>query len=311
MSRVDEALRRAQFELAGGPVSVSVEPPTAVVDRSVLDRYAVEKRAEPPALPPRAMPPVPPPAAPATVRPAPIPPAPSAPWTLRLPESLQPRLVTSEVVNVEAVEQYRRLATALLAAQAGRTLKTLMVSSAMPSEGKTLTVTNLALTLSESYGKHVLLVDADFRRPSIHHMFGLSNAAGLADGLRSNDTPLKVARVSETLSVLPTGPTDAYNSMADLSSDRMHQLITEAAAQFDWVLIDTPPVGLLSDAHLVAQHTDGVLFVIAAGSTPFAIVQRAIAELGRERVIGTLLNRVDARVLPVHHYYGRYYTVQS
>ena len=133
------------------------------------------------------------------------------------------------------------------------------------------------------------------------------NVAGLADALRSPDGPINVIPISPTLSVLPAGHVDT-SPVAALSSDRMRALIAEAAKQFDWVLVDTPPVGLLSDAHLVARVTDGVLFVIAAGSTPYSLVQRSIAEIGADRIVGTVLNRVNARAFPVQDYYGRYYS---
>src|SRR5206468_5955501 len=106
----------------------------------------------------------------------------------------------------------------------------------------------------------VLLIDADFRRPCIHELFGLMNVAGLADALRSSDGQIEPVPVSPTLSVLPAGQPDG-SPIAALSSDRMRMVVAEAAKQFDWVLLDTPPVGLLSDAHLVARVTDGVLFV--------------------------------------------------
>src|SRR5204862_3734359 len=139
--------------------------------------------------------------------------------------------------NPVSIEQYRRLATTLHSIQAGRPLKTLMVSSAVPNEGKSLTITNLALTLSDAYNRRVLLIDADFRRPCIHELFGLMNVHGLADALRSDDARLKLVEVSSTLSVLPAGQASG-NPMAALSSDRMRTVVAQAASQFDWVLLD-------------------------------------------------------------------------
>ena len=95
--------------------------------------------------------------------------------------------------------------------------------------------------------------------------------------------------------------------MAKLTSARMQALLEEAAASFDWVLLDAPPVGLMPDASLLARLTNAVVFVIAAGSTPYALVERAIADLGRECVIGTVLNRVDEDTILATGYYGSYY----
>jgi capsular exopolysaccharide synthesis family protein len=186
--------------------------------------------------------------------------------------------------------------------QAERGLKTLMVSSALPGEGKTLTIVNLALTLSESYQRRVLLIDADLRHPSIQQAFGLGPGPGLRDDLRSAAETLSIRQVSQNLSVLPAGRADA-DPMAELGSDRMRPLIQDAASRFDWVLVDTPPVCLLPDAHLVARATDGVLLVISARATPYDLVGRAIAELGHDRIVGTVLNRAEEHALTAKDYY--------
>ena len=181
-----------------------------------------------------------------------------------------------------------------------------MVSSALPHEGKTLTVSNLALTFSESYKRRVLLIDADLRQPSIQGVFGLASGAGLCDDIRAPRQQRSAVQVSANLSVLLAGQVGA-DPMAELSSDRMRALIEDAASQFDWVLVDTPPLCLLPDAHLVARVTDGVLLVIAAGSTPYQVVSDAISKVGADRILGTVLNRTDARALATKDYYLEYY----
>jgi len=294
MSRVDDALRRASSDMTSVHAPVAVDPPVVAFDEAALEMYVGERRA-PARRKPEARP----------TQPVRSPSPPLRPAALHA--SLEGKAVSSRQTSPVSIEQYRRLATSLHAIQAERGLKTLMVSSAVPNDGKTLTVTNLALTLSEAYGRRVLLIDADFRRPCIHELFGLMNVAGLADALRSADGPINIIPISPTLSVLPAGQADA-SPIAALSSDRMRALIADVAKQFDWVLVDTPPVGLLSDAHLVARVTDGVLFVIAAGSTPYPLVKRSIAEIGADRIVGTVLNRVNARAFPVQDYYGRYYS---
>jgi Mrp family chromosome partitioning ATPase len=94
--------------------------------------------------------------------------------------------------------------------------------------------------------------------------------------------------------------------MAQLTSDRARAIVRDASKRFDWVLLDAPPVGLLPDAHLIARLSENVLFVIAAGSTPYELVQRCIAELGAERIVGTVLNRAQAHTLPASDYYQDY-----
>lgn len=310
MSRIEEALRRA----SRSPDAVDEESPAAG-DRvpaaaAALDRYVPEE-----ALFPRVAPQavavapelrsVPPPAdAPAgRVR---VRQAPSAPQGRAALDGGGKLVVDAEASPV-SVEQYRRVAATLYQAQVEQGLKTIMVSSALPREGKTLTATNLALTLSESYGQRVVLVDADLRAPRIHDVFGVPNTPGLTDYLHSNGDELPTTQISPTLSVITAGYLKG-NPIAGLVSDRMGSLLKDAAARFDWVVVDTPPVGLLPDANLLARLTDAVVFVVAAGATPYAMVQRAVAAIGPERIMGVVLNRAADSVMPHSTYYSHYST---
>jgi len=219
--------------------------------------------------------------------------------------AVQARLVTG-ASNSVSLEQYRRLAAVLHEEQVHSKLKTVMITSALPGEGKTLTIVNLALTLSGSYGRRVLVIDADLRAPSIHALLDIKNNRGLTEALRDPHAVLPVVEVSPGLSVLTAGRPGS-TPLADLTSERMGELIRACAASFDWVLIDTPPVGLLPDAQVLARRAGAVIFVIAAGSTPASAVERAVSELGTESIIGTVLNRVDDRHIPEASYYSAYY----
>ena len=156
------------------------------------------------------------------------------------------------------------------------------------------------------YGLKVLLIDADLRRPSVHQIFRLPNTAGLSDGLRVEKGPLPLIEVSPGLDDTASGRPDA-DPMAGLTSERMKAVLAEAASRFDWVIIDTPPVGLLPDAQLLARLADGVLVVIGAGRTPYTMVQRVITELGPDQIIGAVLNRVEDALMPATGYYQHYY----
>lgn len=210
-------------------------------------------------------------------------------------------------VRPEVIEEYRRLAALMHHTQLDRGTQVLIVTSAVAGEGKTLTATNLALTLSGSYGRSVLLVDADLRRPSLHRMFNVTNATGLSDLLAVDNpsTPALMA-VSPRLTLLTAGRPDP-DPMAALTSNRMNQLIAEARAGFDWVIIDTPPVGLLTDASLLAQMVDLALLVVRAESTPYELVQRATEAIGRHRIGGVILNRVSKTTLGDTGRYAEYY----
>jgi capsular exopolysaccharide synthesis family protein len=220
------------------------------------------------------------------------------------------KLVVTPTIPRAAVEQYRKLAASLHHAQLERQIKVVMITSAAPGEGKTLTSTNLALTLSQSYRRNVLLIDGDLRRPSVHAVFDVPNVLGLSDGLKNEvEHKLSLIQISEHLTVLPAGRPDS-DPMSGLTSDRMRRLVAEAAARFDWVLIDTPPVGFLSDANLLAAMVDVTLFVVRAGRSPFRLIQRALDAVGRNRIIGVVLNAVkesdDVVGYGYYGYYGHY-----
>lgn len=195
----------------------------------------------------------------------------------------------------DSIEQYRRLAARLHLAQAEHGIKVVMIASALPGEGKTLTATNLALTLSESYQRNVLLIDGDLRRPSMHEMFRIPNVSGLNDGIRSEaERKVPLVQWSERLTLITAGRPDA-DPMKVLISERMRKVISEAKSRFEWVIIDTPPVGLLTDASLFSAMVDIAVLVVQAGRTPHAEIQRAIGAIGRDRIFGVVLNRASAR----------------
>ena len=174
-------------------------------------------------------------------------------------------------------------------------MKLIMISSAAPNEGKTLTATNIALTLSESYQRRVLLIDADLRRPSLDHLFRIPVIFGLSEALSSEqERTVSVIQVSKNLSLLPGGKPNS-DPMSMLTSDRMRRLLAEAAASFDWVIIDTPPVGILTDANLLGAMVDAAVLVVRAGKTPLVEVQRAVQAIGREKILGVVLNRAERR----------------
>jgi capsular exopolysaccharide synthesis family protein len=222
----------------------------------------------------------------------------------RLDARLTEKIVIDENMSAVSREQYRRLAAVLHDAQSTTGLQVLMVASAVAGEGKTLTASNLALTFSESYQKRVLLIDGDLRRPTLHSVFRLDTTSGLADGLLSTaDTKMVVRQVSSRLAVLPAGRPSS-DPMAGLTSERMKRLLGEARGAFDWVILDTPPVMLLPDAHLMASMVDGAVLVVRAGSTPHELVRRASEAIGRSRIVGVVLNRAEPSSQKDHYYYS-------
>jgi capsular exopolysaccharide synthesis family protein len=202
------------------------------------------------------------------------------------------------------IEQYRKLVVSLSQIELEKESRVVMVASAMAGEGKSLTATNLALTLSASFRRQVLLIDADLRRPTIHTVLQIPNGSGLHEALMAPE-PQRPALVqySPTLTVLTAGQANG-DPMALLTSERMRAILEQAGAKFEWVVIDTPPAGLLPDANVLAEMVDMILLVIAAGSTPFPTVRRAVDALDAKRIAGVVLNRAAA--IPSATYQGYY-----
>jgi protein-tyrosine kinase len=203
------------------------------------------------------------------------------------------KLVGTDGFGHAALEQYRKLAATLHHGQVERGLKVIMTTSALPSEGKSLTAVNTALTLSESYQRRVLLIDADLRRPTIQRIFGLPSSGGLIEGLKSaQEHAMTPIQMSERLFVLPAGRPDP-DPIGALTSLRMKRVLAHAAGLFEWVIVDTPPLGLLPDASLLADFVDGVLLVVRCGKAPFHLVKRTVEGISRDRIIGVIMNAVD------------------
>ncbi|HTM31885.1 MAG TPA: CpsD/CapB family tyrosine-protein kinase [Vicinamibacterales bacterium] len=202
------------------------------------------------------------------------------------------RLALGPTGNPHLIEQFRRLAATLHRAHRTNGLKSVMVTSAMPGDGKTLTAINLALVLAESYRYNVLLVDADLRRPSIPSVADLGDGSGLSEVLRApTQQKLALVPVTSRLTLLPAGQPVA-NSIEALTSPRMRVILEEATARYDWVILDAPPVGPAADARLLTEMVGGTLFVIRAGQTQHADIQGSIDSLGREHILGVVLNGV-------------------
>src|SRR4029434_7360051 len=144
---------------------------------------------------------------------------------------------------------YCRLAGQLHQIQQTRKLTTVMIASALPGEGKSLTAALLARALSEAYGKRVMLIDADLRRPSIHSLFGLPSSPGLNDCL-AGSVPVRPVRLSNALCVIPAGSPEP-NPLERLSSSSLREFLSEQARQSDWVVIDVPPLAARADARML------------------------------------------------------------
>ena len=227
-------------------------------------------------------------------------------------------LLNSEGPSVEA-EAYRHLRTSVLLSTPGRAPRTLLVTSSVPSEGKTTTVVNMATVLSQTDSK-VLVIDADMRRPRLHHVFGMENRAGLSSLLSSEITADELLSVvnrygESNIYLLSSGPIPP-NPAELLGSEQMRNLLARASAEFKYVIIDSPPIASFTDGVLISSIVDGVLLVVQGGKTSRQVVKRTrqmLQEIGA-KVIGVVLNKIDLRSQDYYYYhqdYKNYYYGES
>ncbi len=206
-----------------------------------------------------------------------------------------------------AAEAYRTLRTNVEFASIDHPLQTLLVSSALPSEGKTITTANLAVALAQQ-DRRVLLVDADLRRPGIHEVFDLPNENGLTTTMRAGGPTLDavIAQTeSANLDVLTTGPAPP-NPAELLGSDRMHKIIADMTATYDLVVFDCAPIQVVADAAILSSILDGVLLVVDTNKSRRESLREARQTLTRAgaRVLGAVINGIKA---PVKADYYDYY----
>jgi capsular exopolysaccharide synthesis family protein len=206
-----------------------------------------------------------------------------------------------------ASEQYRALKTKVFQLHQAHGFKTLLVTGAGISEGKTTTATNLALTMAQEINLKVLLMDGDLRRPSIHRFLGIRTPFGLSDYLSEKCSVEQMIYGTQlkNFRVVLAGPTP-HNPAELLNSQRMRSLMTYVADRFDWVVLDSPPIAALSDADILASMTDGVLVVVRALYTPADLLEKAMDALKGRNVLGIVLNgHEDDNVRKYSYYYYR------
>jgi capsular exopolysaccharide synthesis family protein len=228
-------------------------------------------------------------------------------WRLQIMVNDRPeRLITISSPRSPASEAYRTLRTNLEFSSLDRPLRTIVVTSPGPEEGKSTTLANLAVTLAQAE-KRVILVDCDLRHPSLHRVFGLKNGSGLTtmvvDDEAMGDPPLQETGVPG-LSLLSSGPLPP-NPSELLGSRRMQEIIAMLAQKADMVLFDAPPIIAVTDAAVLSSKVDGVLLVVKAGGTKREHARRAKALLEKvnAHLVGTVLNNVKIDT-SLHRYYA-------
>jgi protein-tyrosine kinase len=231
------------------------------------------------------------------------------PWALSLAQ------LPSLLERGPAVEQFRSLRSRIFELRDISPLKTILVTSGLPQEGKSFISTNLALSLARHKNSKVLLIDGDMRRYTLHQILGCDSHPGLADYLAGKATILDVMQRPEQMpassGAAPMLPNLTFiaggnggDKAADLSgSPRFRELIRQAAPHFDWIIVDSSPVLPVSDAVNLARSCDGVLLIARGGVTKFPVAQRAQSELKASNILGFVLNAVQ-ETPEVGNYYG-------
>jgi succinoglycan biosynthesis transport protein ExoP len=237
------------------------------------------------------------------------------PRLTRQPSAQEPsnQLVTQLKPNSDVAESYRTVRTSILLSSAVRPPRIMMFTSPLPQEGKTTTSVNMAVVLAQR-GVKVLLVDADMRRPSVHSAFGLANTSGLSSLLAGLDQYDKVVHSSKSLPnlfIIPAGPI-APNPAELLGSDRMRELLAKASAEYDHVILDTPPVIPVTDPAVLSAMVDAVVLVVRSGRTTKNALRHArnlLAQINAP-VMGSIVNGANMRS-PDYYYYSYYYGYKS
>lgn len=230
---------------------------------------------------------------------------------------LSPALITVGDPKAPASEAYRSLRTNLAYAGIDSRIRSVTVTSPGSTEGKSTTCANLAIVLAQA-GKRVLLLDADLRKPKIHKLFSLQNAVGMTDIL-VKDVPFEEVLMTlpklPNLQVIPSGFIPP-NPVEILESQKMAQMLEELQERYDMVIIDTPPVGQLTDAAVVGKRTDGVILVLASGETNIEMAKHARTNLdyAGAKVLGVVLTKIDPKIGGAYYYryhnYSRYYEAE-
>jgi capsular exopolysaccharide synthesis family protein len=218
------------------------------------------------------------------------------------------------------VEQFRRLRSHVYQANSEAPLKTIVVGSGMPAEGKSFVAANLAMSMARNSVNNILLIDGDLRRPTLHNLLGAPNTPGLSDYLQGTVDLIDImqryrspkiagaagADIISNLTFIPSGKA-SDNSSELVANHRIEELIATASPYFNWIVIDSPPILAVTDAIDLARAADAVLLVAREASTRYDVAQRAQAAFSNSRILGFVLNAVKDAPRKNSYDYGYYY----
>jgi protein-tyrosine kinase len=304
MSRIHEALKKAEQERSPSPAIES----GSTAQEPILSS-APQRKAGLPAL--------------ASEVPLPVPDVPNiaaaSPGYLRF-DDLRARcahpqwnpdpnlnVFLNPLLSPHGAEQFRTLRSRLYQLRSSQPLRTVLITSSVPAEGKTFVTNNLAQAIVRQPDRRALIIDADLRCARMHVSLGAPSAPGLTDYLRGEADEVSIIQhgLEGSLCFIPGG-NEVTNPSELLSNGRLKKLLDRLAPVFDWVLLDSPPCVPVADASILADVCDGVLLVVKAGSTPLDVAQRACQEMSGRNVVGVVLNAAEEAQMYGSAYYQSY-----
>ena len=221
-----------------------------------------------------------------------------------------PKLLVLSAPDSLDAENFKVLRSQILFPKNGTKPRTIMVTSVFPGEGKTFLASNLAVSIALGINEHVLLIDCDLRRPNIHKMFGYSNSEGLHEYLTgTRKLPDLLIRTNIEKLTLMTGGSSPPNPSELLSSANMREFLREVRDRYQdrFIIIDAPPSQVAAEANVLAKYVDGIILVVMAQKSPRETIQRAIENLGKQKILGIVFNGYSQSYKSYGKYYKKYY----
>lgn len=228
-------------------------------------------------------------------------------------------LITNNDPKSPVSEAFRTLRTNIQFSSIDKEIRTIVITSSKPGEGKSTVAANLAISISQEE-KRVLLIDCDMRKPTVHKVFNIRNIHGLTNILMGNkelsDMDHKFNGEASNLSILPSGPIPP-NPSELLGSNRMKSFLEQVKLDYDMVILDSPPIGLVTDSAILSTLVDGTILVVAAGQVEVEVAKRSRELLDKvnANIIGVVLNKIPITGRGSYKYsyyqYDTYYGEQS
>ena len=296
MSRIHEALKKAEQERALSQPGAAVESAAVAVEpqvdaETVMANAAVRAGATPALTAENAF---------ARIR--------QTNWH---PDP-QTMLFFNNEEHASGMEEFRTLRSRLCQARERQPLSKLLITSPLPKEGKSFTTANLAQVMVRQHGRRALMIDADLRNPQLHQLLGAEPGPGLAEYLRGELDEFSIIQRGpmDNLFLLPAGM-NTGNPAELVANGRMRFLLNRLDPLFDWIVIDSPPAALVSDANQLANYCDGVILVVRSNKTPVDAARRARQEFADRNVVGVVLNGIAPELSPYAQYYYAAYAGES